>query len=157
MGSRAVVIVCRDEDGGDGNGSASPRASSASSSPAPAGGSSTIPTWSGSSSTGCVRPSTAADLWAKLETSWACLDCELMPWSAKAQELLRTQYAAVGSAGSAALPRAVAALEQAAESPGRAPSGTSSPQIEARLPAAGAGHRPVRRRLPALLLAGRAR
>jgi protein phosphatase len=48
-----------------------------------------------------------------LETSWACLDCELMPWSAKAQELLRTQYAAVGSAGSAALPRALAALEQA--------------------------------------------
>jgi len=37
-----------------------------------------------------------------------------MPWSAKAQELLRTQYAAVGSAGSASLPRAVAALEQAA-------------------------------------------
>ena len=38
-----------------------------------------------------------------------------MPWSAKAQELLRTQYAAVGAAGSASLPRAVAALEQAAE------------------------------------------
>jgi protein phosphatase len=55
----------------------------------------------------------ACDLWSKLETSWACLDCELMPWSAKAQELLRTQYAAVGSAGSAALPRALAALEQA--------------------------------------------
>jgi protein phosphatase len=57
---------------------------------------------------------TAADLWGKLETTWALLDCELMPWSAKAQELLRTQYAAVGAAGSASLPRAVAALEQAA-------------------------------------------
>ena len=57
---------------------------------------------------------TAADFWGKLETTWACLDCELMPWSAKAQELLRTQYAAVGAAGSASLPRAVAALEQAA-------------------------------------------
>jgi protein phosphatase len=56
----------------------------------------------------------AADLWSKLETSWVCLDCELMPWSAKAQELLRTQYAAVGSAASASLPRAVAALEKAA-------------------------------------------
>lgn len=53
----------------------------------------------------------AAGIWTKLETSWACLDCELMPWSAKAQELLRTQYAAVGAAGSASLPRAVAALE----------------------------------------------
>ena len=57
---------------------------------------------------------TAADLWGRLETGWACLDCELLPWSAKAQELLRTQYAAVGAAGSASLPRAVAALEQAA-------------------------------------------
>jgi len=57
---------------------------------------------------------TAADLWAKLDTTWACLDCELMPWSAKAQELLRTQYAAVGSAGSASLPRAVHALAETA-------------------------------------------
>ena len=24
-----------------------------------------------------------------LKTDWVCLDCELMPWSAKAQELLR--------------------------------------------------------------------
>src|SRR3954453_4728480 len=37
-----------------------------------------------------------------------------MPWSAKARELLRTQYAAVGAAGSASLPRAVAALGRAA-------------------------------------------
>jgi protein phosphatase len=37
-----------------------------------------------------------------------------MPWSAKAQELLKTQYAAVGAAGQASLPRAVASLEQAA-------------------------------------------
>src|SRR5262249_49709021 len=58
---------------------------------------------------------TAADLWGKLETSWACLDCELMPWSAKAQDLLRAQYAAVGAAGRGALPRAVSALQQTAE------------------------------------------
>ena len=30
-----------------------------------------------------------------------------LPWSAKAQELLKTQYAAVGAAGSASLPRAI--------------------------------------------------
>jgi protein phosphatase len=58
---------------------------------------------------------TAADFWAALDTTWVCLDCELMPWSAKAQELLRAQYAAVGAAGRAALPRAVAALDQARE------------------------------------------
>jgi protein phosphatase len=37
-----------------------------------------------------------------------------MPWSAKAQELLKTQYAAVGAAGQASLPKAVASLAQAA-------------------------------------------
>jgi protein phosphatase len=57
---------------------------------------------------------TAADVWTDLNTAWVCLDCELMPWSAKAQELLKTQYAAVGAAGRAALPRAVAALTEAA-------------------------------------------
>jgi protein phosphatase len=57
----------------------------------------------------------AADVWATLQTTWVCLDCELMPWSAKAQELLKRQYAAVGTAGRVSLPRAVACLAQAAE------------------------------------------
>jgi protein phosphatase len=52
-------------------------------------------------------------LWAELATDWVCLDCELMPWSAKAQELLKQQYAAVGAAAGAALPAAVAALQAA--------------------------------------------
>src|SRR4051795_9110503 len=56
---------------------------------------------------------TAADLWTTLNTTWVCLDCELMPWSAKAQELLKTQYAAVGAAGSASLPKAVSSLAAA--------------------------------------------
>ena len=56
---------------------------------------------------------TAADFWTEFGTDWVCLDCELMPWSAKAQELLRQQYAAVGAAARAALPEVVAALEQA--------------------------------------------
>lgn len=45
----------------------------------------------------------ASDFWAKFNTDWACFDCELMPWSAKAQELIKTQYAAVGAASKAAL------------------------------------------------------
>jgi protein phosphatase len=57
----------------------------------------------------------AAGFWHDFKTSWVCLDCELMPWSAKAQDLLRSQYAAVGAAGKASLPQAVAALEQAAQ------------------------------------------
>ena len=40
----------------------------------------------------------AAGLWDELETDWLVLDCELLPWSAKAEELLRGQYAAVGAA-----------------------------------------------------------
>lgn len=54
---------------------------------------------------------TAARFWEECDTSWACFDCELMPWSAKAQQLLQSQYAAVGAAASAALPRAISALE----------------------------------------------
>jgi len=57
---------------------------------------------------------TAAGFWDENNTSWACLDCELMPWSAKAQELLRSQYAAVGAAGNASFPAVVSALEQTA-------------------------------------------
>jgi protein phosphatase len=52
-------------------------------------------------------------LWETFDTDWACLDCELMPWSAKAQELIRSQYAAVGSASQAALADAVPMLQQA--------------------------------------------
>ncbi len=53
-----------------------------------------------------------AGLWDELATDWVCLDCELMPWSAKAQELLSQQYAAVGAAGSQSSRAAVSALEQ---------------------------------------------
>lgn len=55
----------------------------------------------------------AAETWDEFETDWVCLDCELMPWSAKAQELLRQQYAAVGAAARAALPEVVNVLESA--------------------------------------------
>jgi protein phosphatase len=44
-----------------------------------------------------------AGLWDELATDWLCLDCELMPWSAKAQDLLQKQYAPVGNAGVQAL------------------------------------------------------
>ena len=56
-----------------------------------------------------------AKFWDEFETDWACLDCELMPWSAKAQELLRQQYAAVGAAARASLVDVVAALQAAAQ------------------------------------------
>jgi protein phosphatase len=57
---------------------------------------------------------TAAGFWDEFKTDWLCLDCELMPWSAKAQELLKQQYAAVGTSAQASLVEEVANLEQAA-------------------------------------------
>ena len=57
----------------------------------------------------------AGRIWEALNTDWICLDCELMPWSVKAQELLRGQYAPVGASSRTALKGAVASLEQAAE------------------------------------------
>ncbi|HEY9061572.1 MAG TPA: polynucleotide kinase-phosphatase [Pseudobacteroides sp.] len=51
--------------------------------------------------------------WEDFDTDWVCLDCELMPWSAKAQALLREQYSAVGISGRVALDEAVRLLEAA--------------------------------------------
>ncbi|MEV5200260.1 polynucleotide kinase-phosphatase [Streptomyces sp. NPDC053720] len=57
---------------------------------------------------------TAAGLWEEWGTDWVLLDAELMPWSLKAAGLLRSQYAAVGAASGAVLPEANAALAAAA-------------------------------------------
>ena len=55
----------------------------------------------------------AAGLFEEFDTSWLLLDAELLPWSAKAGDLLRNQYAAVGAAARSSLPVATAALESA--------------------------------------------
>jgi protein phosphatase len=54
-----------------------------------------------------------AGFWEEFQTNWFCLDAELMPWSAKAQQLLRQQYASVGAAATASLGETVALLERA--------------------------------------------
>ncbi len=53
-----------------------------------------------------------AGLWEELKSDWMVLDCELMPWSVKAQQLLRSQYAPVGAAANAVLPLAASLLER---------------------------------------------
>ncbi|WP_246523515.1 polynucleotide kinase-phosphatase [Gemmata palustris] len=101
MGSRAVVIVCKDE-------AAAARRFGASNE------SGIVYTRTGrrffddpateGAFLALVRDAlTAADWWTKFGTDWVALDGELMPWSAKAQELLKRQYAATGSAATAAL------------------------------------------------------
>ncbi|RMI31854.1 polynucleotide kinase-phosphatase [Nocardia stercoris] len=109
MGSRAVVLVCRDE------------AAAAARFGVP-GVSGAIYTRTGRSFftdpaltealLARVRVA-AAPLFDELSGDWLLLDCELLPWSAKAAGLIRSQYAAVGAAAGAALPAAVAALDAA--------------------------------------------
>ncbi|MDH5410717.1 MAG: polynucleotide kinase-phosphatase, partial [Alphaproteobacteria bacterium] len=63
------------------------------------------------------RVATAMDgagLWDRFQTGWISIDAEIMPWSAKAEDLLRLQYAAVGAAGRASMNAAVNALKSAA-------------------------------------------
>jgi protein phosphatase len=60
----------------------------------------------------------AAGWWEQFASDWFCLDCELMPWSAKAQDLLKNQYATVGSSSRAALAEVTATLHRAARRDG---------------------------------------
>ena len=114
MGSRAVVVVCRDDQAAaerflvDG--------------PGPAG---TIVTRTGRPFFGDAGQETAllskvrravdaTGLWDELGTDWLVLDCELLPWSAKAGELLRAQYASVGVAATTTLAAELAVTQAAA-------------------------------------------
>jgi protein phosphatase len=112
MGSRAVVVVCRDQEaarrrfgvGDEGIG--------------------IVYTRTGrrffddpgveAQALGILRGAmAAAGFWEGMGTDWAVLDCELMPWSAKAQELIRGQYAAVGAAARGALGQVADSLRAA--------------------------------------------
>jgi protein phosphatase len=108
MGSRAVVIVCKDEAVAprrfriDGKGICYTRTGR--------------PFFEDAAMQeallGRVRAAVdTSGLWDELETDWLALDCELLPWSAKALELLKTQYAAVGASARAALTASVQGLE----------------------------------------------
>ena len=111
MGSRAVALVCRDAE------TARVRFGSTT------GVSGAVYTRTGRSFfgpdlteellAGLRTAITGAGLWGELDTDWLLLDTELLPWSAKAEELLREQYAAVGAAARAVLPAAVDVLEAA--------------------------------------------
>jgi protein phosphatase len=112
MGSRAVVVVCRDED-------VSARRFGV---VEPSLGIAYTRTGRRFFTDGALereflarvqQAASACSLWDELGTDWLCLDCELMPWSAKAQELLSSQYAPVGTAGAHVLTAAKQALAEA--------------------------------------------
>ena len=115
MGSRAVVVLCRDEDvarrrfgvTGEGIG--------------------IVYTRTGRRFFGDAMPQlesellahlrdtlTNNDAWSAFSTDWFVFDCELMPWSVKAEDLVRGQYASVGAVASVATSGALDALRAAA-------------------------------------------
>jgi protein phosphatase len=108
MGSRAVITLCRDASvaakrfGADGLGLCCTRTGR--------------PFFEDEKLAGellgrVARAMSEAGLWEELGTDWVCLDCELMPWSAKAQALIRDQYAAVGAAAKLGMGASVEALQ----------------------------------------------
>ena len=105
MGSRAVVLVTRDGPATPGRGRSTPAPAARSSARDDDRDAARRRPRARSPAPGCGTSST---------TDWLLLDCELLPWSAKAEGLLRDQYAATGAAARAALPPAVAGLEAAA-------------------------------------------
>ncbi|MEV0255032.1 polynucleotide kinase-phosphatase [Streptomyces sp. NPDC050732] len=111
MGSRAVVLVCRDAAAArERFGVEGPTGSLCTRTGRPFFADAAVT----EEVLGRVRDAvTEAGLWEELRTDWLLLDAELMPWSLKASGLLRTQYAAVGAASGAVFPGALAALEAA--------------------------------------------
>ncbi len=112
MGSRAVIVLCRDA------------ATAAARFGVTDGSTGAIFTRTGRPFFDTVEEAEAllarlrgaaetAGLYGELDSSWVLLDCELMPWSAKAQGLLREQYAAVGAAAELGLPPTIAMLDEA--------------------------------------------
>ncbi len=112
MGSRAVVVVCKDEDvarkrfgvTGEGMGICYTRTGRRFFAE---------PALEAEFLDRVRRAVEVCGLWDEFQTDWVCLDAELMPWSVKAQELVRQQYAAVGGASKAALAEVLATLTQA--------------------------------------------
>lgn len=105
MGSRAVVLVCRDDAvarfGVEGTGMVYTRT-----------GRRFFPPDQTEALLGRVRAAVGG-LWDELGTDWLLFDTELLPWSAKAEGLLMQQYAPVGAAAVAGLTATTAALTAA--------------------------------------------
>src|SRR5690606_11451289 len=64
---------------------------------------------------GVAAAASEIGLFAELGSDWVLLDAELLPWSAKAEGLIKEQYASVGAAARAVLPQALAVLDAATQ------------------------------------------
>ncbi len=112
MGSRAVIVICRDEE------AARKRFGTE------AGEIGAVYTRTGRAffpdkaiaQAFLTRASAAvgkAGIFDTLETDWICLDAEIMPWSAKAQALIQQQYGPVAASAGAGLSAAANAAAAA--------------------------------------------
>lgn len=110
MGSRAVVIVCRDAGAAaarfraPGRGAILTRTGRAFF-PDPAAEAALLDR--------LAAAMAASGFWDRFDTGWACLDAELLPWSAKARSLIDDLYAPVGTAAIAGLGAAAEVLAAA--------------------------------------------
>jgi protein phosphatase len=111
MGSRAVVLVCRNEEVARTRFGATDGTSGVAYTRT--GRSFFEPALTGEFLERLRAAVSAAGLWEGLDSDWLLLDGELLPWSAKAEDLLKHQYAAVGAAARSVTPAAVALLQQA--------------------------------------------
>ncbi|PKK89267.1 MAG: polynucleotide kinase-phosphatase [Candidatus Wallbacteria bacterium HGW-Wallbacteria-1] len=75
----------------------------------------------------------ASGFWEEFETDWVCLDCELMPWSAKAQQLIQQQYAAAGAAGLASTQDVIQAVSMALSRPDLVSEGSTNESLKGNL------------------------
>lgn len=113
MGSRAIVIVCRDEKAAKKHFAALDNQLGI------------IYTRTGRPFFTSVQAHIQAELleriasslsrtnfWQDHDTDWVCLDCELLPWSFKAQTLISSQYAPYGIAGANGVDKSLKLLEK---------------------------------------------
>jgi protein phosphatase len=113
MGSRALIAICRDEDAARG------RFGVATGETGMIYSRTGRPFFNDRATTEAIltrfrTAMTEREFWDSHATDWALIDAEIMPWSAKAQSLIREQYASTGAAARTGLSQAASLLRQAA-------------------------------------------
>ncbi|WP_265522979.1 polynucleotide kinase-phosphatase [Oerskovia flava] len=118
MGSRGVLLVARDSGAGSSRVVAERFGIDAPGAVHTRTGRSFLGDTSGDTATGellgrVAAAASAAGLWDELGADWLVLDAEILPWSLKAESLIRDQYASVGAAARAVMPSALSVLAAA--------------------------------------------
>ncbi|RCW40019.1 polynucleotide kinase-phosphatase [Halopolyspora algeriensis] len=113
MGSRAVVLLCRDAGTAANRFGFDPHEAIRGAVHTRTGRSFFGPELTAALLENVHAAVTELNLWEELDSDWLLLDTELLPWNAKAGELIRDRYAGTGAAAESALSSATSALRQA--------------------------------------------